>query len=237
MTTPQTFDQTLFKICKIHAAWLPITNGFELGDYGIIDSGIFRKLGNVTRDFGLTFITKPGASSNVKFSSNGVAVTHVSGEAEAKLAGNADVTATLSISFEKTDSFYISGSLSSLEIQDIAALSKKLRRTLDWQTKHYVISSTYIGQTCTIISSLDAGASITLSGNASDLTLLEAGKAAGGIDVTSKRHIGIEIIGERGIIGINMFRLKFWSDTPKLLSETEKEDLDFTSQQDELRSD
>ncbi|WP_429933480.1 hypothetical protein [Agrobacterium vitis] len=112
MTTPQTFDQTLFKICKIHAAWLPITNGFELGDYGIIDSGIFRKLGNVTRDFGLTFITKPGASSNVKFSSNGVAVTHVSGEAEAKLAGNADVTATLSISFEKTDSFYISGSLS-----------------------------------------------------------------------------------------------------------------------------
>jgi hypothetical protein len=43
MGTPRLFDQTLKSQLQINAAWLPVSNIFKLGDYGVMSEGVFRE--------------------------------------------------------------------------------------------------------------------------------------------------------------------------------------------------
>ena len=53
MGTAQVFNQIIKDQLHVNAAWLPITNVFRLGDYGVVSDGIFTSIGNVGRDFSL----------------------------------------------------------------------------------------------------------------------------------------------------------------------------------------
>ena len=46
MGTARAFDRILKSELNIHAAWLPITNTFSVGDFGLISDGVFAKMGN-----------------------------------------------------------------------------------------------------------------------------------------------------------------------------------------------
>jgi hypothetical protein len=45
---PKEFNSILQKHPHAHAAWLPITNTYRLGDYGLIAEDVFNKMGNIS---------------------------------------------------------------------------------------------------------------------------------------------------------------------------------------------
>ena len=63
MGTPRLFNQTLKSLLQINAAWLPVTNTFRLGDYGVMSEGVFVKIGNIETDFGIALERALGPNS------------------------------------------------------------------------------------------------------------------------------------------------------------------------------
>ena len=49
MSIARQFNKVIRKELRVHAAWMPIANNFKLGDYGLIDNGVFVRRGNISR--------------------------------------------------------------------------------------------------------------------------------------------------------------------------------------------
>jgi hypothetical protein len=45
--TARLFSSILHHEISAYAAWMPVTNTFRLGDYGVISDGVFVKMGNI----------------------------------------------------------------------------------------------------------------------------------------------------------------------------------------------
>src|SRR5262245_66667848 len=99
MGTPQKFNDTIQEHLHAHAAWLPITNTYRLGDYGLIADGVFNKIGNIKDDFGVTCEEGVGPDANLDFvSANTTVVNTVAGAKVDVIAESADgVTVTYKI--------------------------------------------------------------------------------------------------------------------------------------------
>lgn len=52
MGTPRTYNRLLNTQIKMFAAWLPVTNTFRLGDYGLMSGGVFHQIGHISEFLG-----------------------------------------------------------------------------------------------------------------------------------------------------------------------------------------
>jgi len=62
--TAKRFSKLLHKEIDVHAAWLPISNTFRVGDYGLISDAVFATLGNI-EEFGV--VTRKSGCTLAKF--------------------------------------------------------------------------------------------------------------------------------------------------------------------------
>jgi hypothetical protein len=100
------FSSILHNEIRAYAAWMPVTNTFRLGDYGVISNGVLVKMGNID-EFGVSFAKADGKPSELKFRSDGTRVRRFVGGAEIQAMPQADIDAKLVVEFDTADSFYI----------------------------------------------------------------------------------------------------------------------------------
>jgi hypothetical protein len=206
--TASLFDDVLRHELNIHAAWLPITNTFELGDYGVVSDGVLVKMGNIgAMEVGWT--AKDGLPAQLNFASDGTRIVRAVGNATVQAFPDQDIDASLTIEFEREGSFLVKAELTVREMQDLAAVADKLSQLAEWKTRYRVVSAVYVGQRCTILSSKGAESKIVLSGKANALKQLDLASASAGIEVSSSDRIGLEIIGQTGVIGLSLFKLRW----------------------------
>lgn len=222
MGTARRFSKILHEEIDVYAAWLPVTNSFRLGDYGVISDGVFAALGNID-EFGVQFEEKDGPKSHLAYRSAGTKVGHFVAGASASALPQADIDAKLVIEFSAADSFYINASLTSSQMQNVAQVGQALRGVEAWRPKYRVVSSVYAAKNCTIISSRNANSKIELSGTASALQTLEIGHASAGVTVSSEESVGLELIGRGGVVGLRMFKLRRFGRNVKILGNGEEE--------------
>jgi hypothetical protein len=220
MGTASRFDEILKDELNIHAAWIPIANTFRVGDYGLISEGVLVKAGNIKDDFGVSFKTKPGKPTKINFTSKGTKLVRVAGDVEVKAFADDTVDAKLTIEFSNTNSFLLKASLNCFEMQDLANVAKKLAASKPWRRSYTVVSAAYSSKDCALISSKAANSSIELSGKANALKQFDLGAASIGIQASQKHDIGLDLVGEAGVIGLALFKLPMlWGSSPKLLAE------------------
>lgn len=217
MGTARLFSKVLHKEIDVHAAWLPVTNNFRLGDYGVISDGVFVKMGNID-EFGVSFTKADGEPTRLKFRSDGTSVRRFVAGAEAPALPEADIDAKLVIGFASADSFYIDAHLGVQEIQNLAQVAQALRDVDGWRGKYRVIFATYTGHHSTIISSRKANSKIEVSGTAKALKLLELGQAEAGLTVSAEDSVGLEVVGKTGVVGLRMFKLRLLGG-PRILGQ------------------
>lgn len=222
MGTARLFSKVLHKEIDVHAAWMPATNSFGLGDYGVISDGVFVKMGNIA-EYNVSFAKATGKPTRIKFRSDGTSVRRLVGSAEINDLPDDDIDAKLVIGFTAADSFYIDAQLSVEEIANLAQVARALRDTDGWLRKYRVISATYTGHNCTIISSRKANSSVEISGKANALKQLELGKAEVGLTVSAEDSIGLEVVGKTGVVGLRMFKLRALTGGTRILSQEEKD--------------
>ncbi|GAB2597388.1 hypothetical protein Aab01nite_72930 [Paractinoplanes abujensis] len=231
MGTARKFSKVLHSELDVHAAWLPVTNTFALGDYGVVSDGVFVKMGNIA-EYGVTFTPATGAPTKLRFRSDGTRVTKFLAGAEVPNIPQVDLEASIRIEFSTKDSFYVDAPVLTVEsMQDVAEVGAALRKAEGWRRKYRVVSSTYAAQGCTIISSREANTAFELNATANVLHLLELGQAQGGITLSGERAAGLEVIGASGVVGLRLFKLRRLTGSTDVLR-SDSFDIDYETEGD-----
>ena len=224
MGTARKFNKILHSELDVHAAWMPVTNTFALGDYGVISDGVFVKMGNIA-EYGITFAAASGGQARLRFRSDGTRVTKFVAGVEVPNIPQVDLEASIRIEFSTADSFYIDAPVLSVDsMEDVARVGDALRTAEGWRRKYRVVFSTYTGQACTVISSRKADSTFELSATADVLRLLDLGHAQGGITLSGETAAGLEVIGATGVIGLRLFKLRLLTGSTDVLRPDEDPD-------------
>jgi hypothetical protein len=226
--TASLFSKILHKEIDVHAAWMPVANNFQLGDYGVISDGVFVKMGNIS-EYDVSFVAAVAPPIQLKFRSAGTRVRRFAGGAEITAMPPADIDAKLVVEFDAADSFYLDAHLTAEAIENLAQVGRKLRDAAGWKRKYRVVHSTYTGQNCTILSSRSANSKVEISGKASALQQLELGHADVGLTVSGAVSAGLEVVGETGVVGLRMFKLQPLGGGPDFL-DTDDQDEDLVEE-------
>jgi hypothetical protein len=221
------FNKVLQDEIRIQAAWLPITNTFQVGDFGVISDGVFSRMGNITPDFNVAFQAKPGAGAGLNFTSKSVRVLRFQAEAAVNAFADEAVDAKLRIEFGKERSFFIRATLTSSEMEGIFKAAQELANKPRWNPgKFKVVSAVYTGTNATILSSRDSNAAVEISAKADALKKLDLGAAEAGLAFSSKTGMGLEILGESGTVGLRLFKVE--QDGPKFEAVGARKDLPYS---------
>lgn len=212
MSLVANYNVALHKELGIYAAWLPVVNTIKLGDFGVMDGGVFRTLGNV-ENFGVKFTRSAGQDAKIDFMSEGVAVSHFeAGMPKTKLPADGTAEAKIVYKFTRENSCLIRAALSVVEMDDINTVGKSLAANEEWEGRFRVVSSVYTGNKCLVITTQKRDTEVEFSGTASVLAQLESGS----IGVTAGLSIGgaservFKCVGKTGVVGLRMFKLGSW---------------------------
>ncbi len=217
------FNNSLRRQNHMYAAWLPVTNTLKVGDFGIINGGVFRALGNIKDTFGIDFNVEEGPKTEVDIASEGTTVVKVVGGAEVPaFPPNGDLEAKINVSFSKENSFLVKAKLTCLQMSNIQEVAWKLVKEKRWKRSYKVVESTYIGKDSVIILSSESNTTVGLTGSVDALKMLEAGQASVDVGVERENKASFQSIGEEGVIGLRLFKLG-WSGSVKTLKENEVE--------------
>lgn len=199
-----------FKRHLLHfAAWSPLLDAYEVGDYGEFSRGVFQKLGSI-REFGVDPGARPGAA-RVSFSYASTGSTVVRGEGSG--AGH-HMGGSLQLAFEGNDALYVrTQELRVMEMPSVDAVAHQLVRKHDasgrkWSPTWRVVRKVYIATDPVILASTEKQTTFALSGRADAIAGIESGRGSADIEVTSNRANTLQITSGTGPIALDLFRVK-----------------------------
>jgi hypothetical protein len=218
MGTARLFNRLLKSELNIHAAWLPVTNTFQLGDYGLISDGVLVKVGNI-KQHGISFKSAKGQPAKMAFASQSVSVSRAVAGAKVEGFPDQNLDARLSVEFGEESAFFLRGMLSLEEMQNVRQVADKLADAKSWKGTYRVVSGVYSAERCVILSSKSAGARFELGGSASALQKLEGGSVEAGVHLTSADKLGLDIAGDGGVVGLGLFKLNWLTGGLRVMGE------------------
>lgn len=222
MGLAEAFSDTLHNQLEVYAAWFPVVNTIKVGDFGVIEDGVFRSMGNVSK-FGIDVVTATGKDADIDFVSDGTTLTRfVAGAQVPKYPPVADLDAKLELEFKRENSCMIKAKFSVVEMQDIHGVAKRLKALDDWERSFKVVSSTYTGEKCIIIACREAGTKVSFTGKASILQQVELGKVEVAPAFESSSSACFKSVGETGVVGIRLFKIGLFFGGPEVLAHDPK---------------
>jgi len=231
MGIPRDFNHIIQKHLKAQAAWLPITNTYQLGDYGVMSDGVFQKMGNVG-EFDVSLNQAEGPDASINFVSASTRVVQLVGNAEVDVIPQGAVGAKLSYKFQKAQSFLVKAAVIKVaQVENVRQVASQLRARPDWRRGWRVVWQTYHAQDPIVFSTLSDGTDVSFSGEGKALQIIQGGSFAAGVQMSVNRELGLQVLGKAGIIALGLFKLKQWGGEPGFLSESapagEDADLEF----------
>src|SRR5215218_9335629 len=143
MGLPNRFNDIIQRDLNVHAAWMPITQNFVLGDYGLISDGVFSKLGNIS-EFNISFQQSTGPSVRIDYKSDISKVIKFAGGAEVQVIPATAIDAKVILKFDKAESFLIkSPSIKVDAIGNVQQVANQLKKADGWKRKWKVVFETY----------------------------------------------------------------------------------------------
>jgi hypothetical protein len=196
------------------AAWTPVIDHYEVGDYGACRHGVFHRLGNI-REFGVEPLARAGACSvSLSFVSEETTVVRSAGGARVETFPAQSVAGTLELEFRGDSSILIrTGKLSETELVGVDAVAGQLLGRRDangraWKRGWRVIRKLYVATDPIILISTERGARFSFSGRVEALAAIEAGRGSGEVSVSSSRADSLQIASGSGPVAFDLFRVR-----------------------------
>jgi hypothetical protein len=181
--------------------------------------GVFTKIGNIQDDHGVTFNSAPGGGEvKLDFTSKGTTINRFKAGATVNAFPDEPVEAKLAIEFGSENAFLLKANLGITEMQSIQVVANKLATLSEWKNAYRVVFATYSSKHCALISSKTSNAKIELSGKAAALKQFELGEVSADISSSNKSEIGLDIVGEGGVVALGLFKLGWWDNSAKKLA-------------------
>ena len=206
MRLAKQFNDAIQRQLNIFAAWMPISNDYILGDYGIIDDGVFAKLGNIS-EFSADFTTGEGREAKIDYTSEGTRVVNTAAGVEVDVIPEGAINAKVSYDFENEKSLMIkSPSINVKTISNVQQVAEKLMAHPKWQQRYKVVHQTYFAKDVAIMSTISAGTKVTFTGDVKALQQLNIGNV--NVGYQSNQKLGLDLQGKEGVIGLGLFQIK-----------------------------
>ncbi|MBL9102823.1 MAG: hypothetical protein JNL82_17885 [Myxococcales bacterium] len=217
MSIARATARILRKQLRAHVAWLPLTNNFSLGDYGVFSGGVFVRMGNV-RALGVDFTSESRDGGPFAFRSEGTREVRLSGGVAVEQFAAGDADATLRVAFTADESLLIrTHSLAVSEICELPPLAAALRRHPQWRQRYRVIHRLWTAADGIFLSSRGTDASIDFTGSADALTALQSGKGDLAVQVGARTNVGLDLVGATGPLALGLFRVRVIDGSPALV--------------------
>ena len=226
MSLPTDYNKALHRHAGFYAAWFPLATPFRIGDYGLIQGGVFQKIGHLNdlKGHGFNVEIRPGTGNptSIDFLSEGVSsVKTVAGGTVPDLPA-IDVEAKLTYEFQRENSFVLKAAEMNVErmenIREVADELAQMRRDDKWSHRYCVVSTTYTGRNCLVLLSSEAETKVEFVATAKALKQLDLGNVEIKPSVSFSSNRMLHSIGNTGVIGLGLFKLKFFSGDLKLLA-------------------
>lgn len=234
MGLPNQFNDLIQRQLNVFAAWMPVTNNFKLGDYGVFSDGVFTKMGNIA-EFNVSFTEATGPDASLDFTSADTKVIKFAGGAQVDVIPAGAVDAKITFKFQSERSFLVKApTIKVHEIQNTREVASQLQSASGWERKWKIVFQTYEALDPVIISTISAGTELTFGGEAKALKELKLGDAS--VEMGTTRELGLKVLGKSGVIGLGLFKLKLFGGgvNVKGLDPTESEDeVEVLSESDE----
>jgi hypothetical protein len=240
------YSKALHKHANFYAAWFPAAAPFRIGDYGVIRDGVFEKIGHLD-EFGIEIKTESGEPTpSLDFMTEGTkSIAFVGGaELPASALPVADVEAKLTFAFDRKNSFVVKAEQIQMtrmsNIRQVADTLAQLRRSKRFSHKWRVVSATYTGHKFVVLMSSEADTRVEFSGKASALKQLNVGNVELKPSVNVSSDAVLKTVGETGVLGLGLFKLKQFGSGLQVLAEGELSDEEREMEEDwgdELESD
>lgn len=207
MDTDGLYDRLLRDALGCRAVWPPVLTPVGLGDFGVVDGGVFRRLGNVA-EFGLDFAVEHGPPSRLDLHSADARLIRLAGDVALPVDG---VAAGVRVEFARSDGFVLKCARVELaQIADLGALARRLlgARTPDgrrWRPLAWrLVWQLYAGRDVLFLAARSAGSHVELHGRGAGPSL------RGGAGLTAARSVGlgVEVVGDSGPIGLGLARVR-----------------------------
>jgi hypothetical protein len=208
---PEKFSRFLLANHGMRAVWPP-TSPFKPGDFGKFENGVFRKLGNVNKNFDVKYKVVPGGQMDISMSSSQTRETKFQGGVKVQtFTKNIGGSGRIEISFRKKHSFYFQAkNCKSKQVESIYELSQKIADEVDsWRhSLWWVLSEVYEAPSCIILASKNENSKVKLSGDVKALIKVVEGKVDADISVTGKSNMKNCILGKKGPVMLGIFRVR-----------------------------
>ncbi|MBK9928879.1 MAG: hypothetical protein IPP04_03270, partial [Saprospiraceae bacterium] len=90
---------------EVHAAWFPIVNVYTIGDYGIIENGLFVREVILKKDFGVSLDVLDSPDASINFKSTSTTIIKLDGGVPVQTIPATSITAQVKYSFPGPNPF------------------------------------------------------------------------------------------------------------------------------------
>jgi hypothetical protein len=202
---------------RAHVAWLPLTNNFNVGDYGVFSGGVFARLGNIA-NLGVRFDCTQSDGGSFEFRSEGTREVRLSGGVTVNSFIDGDPDAALRVAFSADESLYVRATTLRLTaISELLPVAAALRNHPQWRMRYRVVHRMWTAINGVFLSSRGTDASVDFTGSVSALKALQSGKVEAGVEVGARTNVGLELVGETGALALGLFRVRVIDGSPALL--------------------
>lgn len=210
MTIAREYTRVLRRQLRCYAVWPP-TLAVVPGDYGVFRGGVFNRLGNITTDFDVDYVTEDGGRQADKFQYESSRSSAAGLSAAAEVSG---VQAELDLALTDRSSFFVSVSEFDVErLQSPRRVALRLRAHDQWPClRYYVVWQLYKGRDLLFFGSESGGATVKIRGDTTDIKLLQStAKVGASLEFTTAGDVGVQIKGSPNALAgfaVNLFRVK-----------------------------
>jgi hypothetical protein len=194
-----------------HVAWLPLSNTFALGDYGVFSNGVFTKLGNVS-GFGIGPLpAQDGPAVKLDFVSSSTQVRNLVGQAEVDVIPEGALDAKIKFVFDKAGSFLLRApAVKVRELEDVDRVMRALREKVDWRRSYKLVAKVWRAENATLLSTIASNTELTIGGSVPALKKFALGDVSADLNVAANRQLGLELMGATGVVGLGLIKQRLF---------------------------
>lgn len=160
----------------VHANW-PVSFNRNLGDYGTLEDGIFRKHGNITTDFEISFQQNDDPNDAIiEYNSSKKVEVNFIAKSDFSTSGIQLANGGIELKFGSKEAFYFRATRGKwLHIDSPYKIGQKILEIyekphdLKWQRDFVVITELLAAEATTVISSQSSNSSLTIEAQAGEL--------------------------------------------------------------------
>jgi hypothetical protein len=211
MSVRENYAKTVRQELGMHPVWEPGTR-ISLGDYGMLQDGIFQKLGQLDEFLSLDLLKKNRSTpSSLEFLSSGTQVNYLGmeGEMNANTANLGNASGEMQIKFERRSSLYLKSYRSYTDdIANLEAICSSLRDNTKWDRSWVLVSSVRVVANLALILAASDSSTVSLKGRVEALKSFELGDLKINSGLVVSGDAAYRALGTSGPLLLKLVRIR-----------------------------